>query len=431
MRGDAKLGAVVRELRASRKLTLAAVAGRVGCAESLLSQVETGARVLQPWLAEALDTVYATGGTITALCGRVTYCGNSQDDGAAPSLDVILVRVPQRGITVPVPRRELLAALGIGAVGGTLLDGLRQAVAGVRPDEEMLAELEQTLQGLQAAGRIMPPARLVGPLTGQVALIDAVRRRAPTALHSDYVILQARCAESLSWMAEEEGGLSSALYWIDRAHHWAQVIGWRSMVAYAHVRRSMLAISYGSDGLAAAEQALLALHTPSTPARIRGLAANQLALGYALAQQPDASKQALEQAVQFFDAAAHDGREDDPMVGWRSVNDPYLLAIYQATCDVYLGGGDSVIAELAPRMTVIGTGSRRTHAITGAKLAQAYAHAGEPGQACALILDTLDTAAAIDSLNARSQLRRTLPVLTRWPEREDVREVRHRLASLD
>src|SRR5262249_10097053 len=50
--------------------------------------------------------------------------------------------------------------------------------------------------------------------------------------------------------------------------------------------------------------------------------------------------------------------------GQNSVADPDLLAIFEATCDVYLGGGDRAIRALESRMSSIGTGSQRTSAIT-------------------------------------------------------------------
>ena len=429
MRGDPKLGGVLRSLRSARKLTLAAVAGRVGCAESLISQAETGTRYVHQWLAEALDAAYGTGSTITALC-RHANSGESGDNRVESSHNVVLVGIPQQGITVPVSRRQLLAALGIGALGGTMLGGLQQATARLAADEELLADLTQTLNGLKTAGRTLPPARLIDPLTGHVAVIDAVRRRAPGPLARDFTILQTRCAESLSWMAEESGDLGAALYWTDRVQQWASVAGWQAMASYTHVRRSMLAISYASDGLAAAEQALLALHTPGTPPRIRAMAAKQAAYGYALAQRPDASKRALEKTVEFFGCAARQGDEEGPVVGQHSVNDADLLAIYEATCQVYLGGGAVAIDALTPRMTVIGHGSQRTHTITGAKLAHAYANAGKPGLACDLILNVLDEVTTVDSQTTRSELRRVLPVLARWPGRNDVGEVRHRLDDL-
>lgn len=161
MRGDATLGALVRDLRNARGLTLAAVARRVGCVESLLSQVETGSRVVQPWLARAIDAVFETGGAIAAL----TATGNTvagRDTGhhlPASEEDLILVRVPPKGITVPVSRRALLSALALGAAGGSLLPNLDRAAATVSPDEQLLATLEQTLHTLQAASRRIQPAR--------------------------------------------------------------------------------------------------------------------------------------------------------------------------------------------------------------------------------------------------------------------------------
>jgi hypothetical protein len=51
------------------------------------------------------------------------------------------------------------------------------------------------------------------------------------------------------------------------------------------------------------------------------------------------------------------------------------------------------------------------------------------GLACRLILDAIK-AAAVDSFSTRSELRRALAALERWPQRDDVREVRHRLGVL-
>src|SRR6266498_1784041 len=120
MRGDPRLGAMARSLRISRGLTLAVAARRAGCSPSLLSQVETGLRVLQIRLAQALDAALGSGGTLTALADAA-YAGYSERPDAPSGLacgdgELILVRIPRRGLTVPISRRELLAALGIGAL---------------------------------------------------------------------------------------------------------------------------------------------------------------------------------------------------------------------------------------------------------------------------------------------------------------------------
>src|SRR6266545_7249011 len=423
MHGDPELGAVLRELRTARKLTLAAVARRAGCAESLLSQVETGRRQLQPWLAECLDTIYGTGSALAGVLRRAYPGSLPTKANAALSDDVLLVCLPQKGLAMPVSRRELLTALGVGALGGAMLGSLDEALRSVAPTRYVLVELEQSLTGFHALARAVPPTHLIDSLTGQVAVIDILRRRGSTSMRHDLAILQSRYAESLSWMCEEAGNLHGSLFWTDRASQWAQTVNWLPMVTYTFVRRSMMAISFMGDGLRAAESASYVLEMPGAPARIKGLAAKQMGFGYALAGQADDSARALDLAMQFFDRAQGD---DEIALGQRSVVSDDLLAIFQATCDVYRGFGEAAIATLEPRLPVIFKASPRTHTITCAKLAHAYANIGQPEKACRLMLQTFDAAEAVGSLSARSELRRALPVLGNWPNRPDVQKVRHR-----
>lgn len=296
MRDDSDLGDLARRLRHSLGLTLAAAARRAGCSPSLLSQVETGDRLMHPWLARALDGAYRSGGALTALVAN----GHAGEEGIVPyTPGTVLVQLPPQGFTVAVSRRELLAAFSIGTASSTLLAALDRAAPSLRADAEMLSGLKSTARTLQAAGRSLLPGRLTGPLMGHIALIDAIRRRAPAPLANDYMTLQIHCAESLSWMAEESGDVHGALYWVDRVQQWASVAGWQAMTAYGHVRRSMLAISHASDGLAAVDQAMIAFRASGLPARIRGLAAKQIAFGFALAGQADQSRKALDHAVQL------------------------------------------------------------------------------------------------------------------------------------
>jgi hypothetical protein len=207
---------------------------------------------------------------------------------------------------------------------------------------------------------------------------------------------------------------------------WAQTVNWLPMVTYTYVRRSMMVISFMGDGLRAAENAGYVLEMSGAPARIKGLAAKQMGFGYALAGRADDSARALDLAMQLFDQAQG---EDELSLGQRSVVSDDLLAIFQATCDIYQGFGEMAIAMLEPRLPVIFTASQRTHTITCAKLAHAYANAGQPEKACELTLQAFDAAQSVGSLSARSELRRALPVLGNWPNRSDVREVRHRLGA--
>jgi hypothetical protein len=429
--GDPRLGAVLRALRMEQGLTRDVVAGRVPCAPSLVSQVESGARALMPWLAGRLDEVYRTGTTVSALTGPDPYhsahgCATLEEDDR-----IVLVRLPKGGVMVPVPRRALLTALGVGSTIGAL-GSVHEATAGVPADEELLADLTDSLCSLQAAGRILPPDRLIDPLIGQVGLLDTVRRKAPRPLGRDYLVLQAQYAEYLSWMVQESGDASGSVYWVDRARQWAEQAEWPAMIAYSHVRRSTIAGTCTGDGLLAVQHAQRVLRM-GAPLMVQAQATKQMAYGYALAGRPNACYRVLDQMADTFDVVSAQAEEPDPLLGLRNIDVPALVAQYRGTCDVYLGAGERAIPLLgssqAAHEAAAGSGSRH-HAITGARLARAHAQAGDPDRACALALEALGTGGAVDSLSTRTELRRMLPPLDRWPARQDVAEVRNQITAL-
>jgi hypothetical protein len=96
---------------------------------------------------------------------------------------------------------------------------------------------------------------LVDSLTGQVAVVDVVRRRAPAHLRRDFLTLQAQYGESLSWMAQESGDLRGATSWVALAEQWGAQAQWPALGAYAHMWRSHLASTYVGDGPLAVEHA--------------------------------------------------------------------------------------------------------------------------------------------------------------------------------
>jgi hypothetical protein len=363
-------------------------------------------------------TALAGLGAVPSAPERATLDGNN---------DLVLIQLPLRGVMVPVSRRAVLTALSTGAGA---LPGLRDTMADVPADEALLAEQAQSLRALHAAGRVLPPARLVDPLIGQVTVLDAVRHRAPAHLRRDYLVLAAQYAENLSRMVQESGDPTAAASWIDRARHWADRAEWPAMSAYTHVRRSILAGTCAGGGAAVVEHAAHALRAPDAPRWVRAEAAKQVAYGHALTGRPDACNRYLDLALGLFDAAPTSDEGPDPIIGLHSGLDmTSLLAQFQGTCDVYLGGGEHAVARLTPALATYRPGSR-PHAIASARLARAHAQAGDPGQACALALQAVDTGQALDSHNTLVELRRALAPLGRWPGREDVAEVRHRITAL-
>ncbi|HWR46250.1 MAG TPA: hypothetical protein VN327_01345 [Pseudonocardiaceae bacterium] len=273
---------------------------------------------------------------------------------------------------------------------------------------------------------MLPSQQLMDGLLGNVATLDGLRRRAAKRESQRYAALQVRYAESLSWLSEEAGDLPGAMYWIDRASQWAQVANWPAMTEFSVVRRSMMVMSFSSDGRSAVAQAHHVLDMPDAAPRTKGLAATQMAFGYALAGDRDASRRSFDAAINWL---AQPVRGDDALLGQRSVAYEDLFVIFQATCDIHLGHGACVIPVLEPRLPSLSRSSARMATNTRAKLARAYANAGQPAEACRLSWETLEAIEQVDSLSARSQLRRTARVLDQWHGRSDVQDVMHRLGS--
>jgi transcriptional regulator with XRE-family HTH domain len=435
----------IRALRAALRLPQEKFAQRLGAAPKTVRNWEQGRHPPSLALQRALDQAWASASPDQEERFRACLARDDEvreirpasrtpgqldrdSTNAARQDSRAFAHIMGKDIAALVSRRDLLAGLGIGVLGGTVLGAVERALGSVIPTHEMLLELEQALDGFHSAVRAITPARLIDDVTMQVAVLDALRRCAADGeLRRSFTVLQSRYAESLSWMHEEAGDITGAVYWTDRAAHWAQAANWVPMVAYAFVRRSMMAITFAADGRRAVENAQYVLHIPGAPAYIKGLAAKQMSFGYALVGSADDSARALDLTTRLLGQRPQE--DERPILGQRSVVSDDLLAIFQATCDVYLGRGESVIRILEPRLRNIGKGSWRTSTITRAKLAQAYANAGLPGKACSLTLEALDAADAIGSLSAMNELRRALPRLADWSHRSDVKEVQHRLLA--
>ncbi|MEO7194963.1 MAG: helix-turn-helix transcriptional regulator [Pseudonocardiaceae bacterium] len=417
---------MLRELRTARELTLAAVSRQARCTLSLVSYVESGERALQPWLARELDRIYETGSVVASLARGSGGAPEGNLAPGVPTRDVFVVLLPQGGVAMPLSRREALTALGLGTVTGGLHGEFERALDRIQPDGDVLQSLQDAFNGFKEATRILPPRQLIDAMTGNVAVLDGLRRRAADADRHRYGTLQAHYAESLSWLSEEAGDLPGAMWWIDRASQWAQTAGWSGMMTGSFIRRSMMVMSFSGDGLRVVGEARPVLDMPQASPRMKGLAAKQMASGYALAGNRDASRRTLDAAMDWL---AQPVREDDAFLGQLIAINDDLLAVYQTTCDVYLGYGARVIPVLEPRMESLAGSSFRRATITRVKLARAYANAGQPEEACRVAWDTLDAIERIDSQSARNELRRAVPVLNRWHGRSDVQEVLHRLGA--
>ncbi|MBV9144063.1 MAG: hypothetical protein JO115_24620 [Pseudonocardiales bacterium] len=384
--------------------------------------MESGVRPLSLECAQMADRCLDTGGVLTDLV-RAGYAGQRWHEGPTGGLLIVEVATPEGVITVPVPRRDLMMTLGIGTVGSSALPDLHRTT--VAP--EVVGELDKALEGLVIAGRVMPPTQLLDALTGKVAVISAMRQKASPDLAAKLGITQARYGEFLSWMHEEAGDLTQAIWWLDRTTQWAHASKWAPMLAYASVRKGVMATVHAADAHRTVDFAQVALHTPGATPAVQRLAAAALAYGHALAGDLRASRRALQLASSYYQkAAAHP--EDELSIGPRYVLNQDPLELNWAICNVFAGRGEPAIDVLSRRMNA---DSPRAYAIHGAQLAHAYALAGHPDEVGRTLAEVLDTTAVIDSATARRKLNRIRPILeSRWPKRSDVQDIVQRLAVL-
>ena len=75
-----------------------------------------------------------------------------------PERDVFVVVLPQGGVAMPLSRREVLTALGLGTVTGELQGEFERALDSIELNSDVLHSLDDAFRGFQEAARMLPPA---------------------------------------------------------------------------------------------------------------------------------------------------------------------------------------------------------------------------------------------------------------------------------
>jgi hypothetical protein len=293
----------------------------------------------------------------------------------------------------------------------------------VRPSVETVAELRRTYDGFLVASRISTSDELKDSIIGQIAVIDALRHRAPSqSMSRDMMMLMARHAEAVSWLYEESFDAASSLYWLDRAAFWSQTVEWRDMVAFTFYRRSLLAMNYTDDGRQVLWFATNAAEMPGILPSVKGAALEKVSRGYAMLGDRDASARAMDLAVPHLSRIVD--HPENPALDAQSVATDDSLAFRRSASLLALGMGAEPISILEPRLASIGDGYQRNHNMSSAMLALGYANAGQPDRACSIAAATAEALKETPSVTTWQELRRTARVLNaHWPNREDVRDI--------
>ena len=390
-----------------------------------LSKVETGSKRATTGLARLCDVELGADGTLAALVSLTPDPGpqGGRDDGED---QVWLMELSPDGASrfTPLSRREVLAT-GSGSLFGVVTPPPRHQYAA---DHEAAA-----VSLADAFGRIRQLGQQIAPATVLPLVIshgNAVRTLARTSAASSrgvLVSLGARYAEYAGWLTQECGDTRGAVWWTDTAVQLASEAGDPDMASNALVRRALIAL-YRHD----ADDTVALAHRARThyqaSARIRGLASLREAQGYAMAGDRTACEQALERGTGLL--ADEQATETAQHLALGPVSAPNIAALVRGWCYHDLGYPARSIETLEPAIGQIPGISRRTYARFAARLALAYAAAGEIEQACHLANRVTDAAAAADSATVRSDVSQLARALIRWPTHEQARATRLRLMEL-
>jgi hypothetical protein len=245
------------------------------------------------------------------------------------------------------------------------------------------------------------PREVLESVRHELGLIARHRKIARGELRIDLMRIESRWAEFASWLANDAGDWRGRDFWADRALGLAREATYPDMVAWILLWRSRWATEE-RDARHAIAFARAAADTADTSHRIRALCALKEAHGHALAGDVLACQRALADAGDLLDRDIDDDPSDG--LGRRNVSRPYVLAD-EARCWLWLRPRTAIVLfEDAARIWPTDCASHR--GVHQARLALAYAAAGEPDRAAAEGTEALQLARTTKShLNVR-ELRR-------------------------
>ncbi|MFD9488125.1 tetratricopeptide repeat protein [Streptomyces sp. NPDC059991] len=262
--------------------------------------------------------------------------------------------------------------------------------------------------------------------------IDRLLRDANGSTRDELLRLGSRIAEFLGWLYQDLGDFPVAGYWSDRSMEWAQEAADDHMQSYVLFRKSHQAASQANAeraiGLARAAQ-----RVPNLTSGITALAVQQEATGYALQRNPRAALAKFDEAHEY---ASQSTANDPPTTLDTSYCTPTYVEIQRANCWIDLGEPLRAVQLFEDEIAALPQIYRNDRGVYLARLARAYAKAGEPEQgakaatkALAIVTQTgsARTLAELEAVTHAAGPQRNVPAVATFIERFEI--VRDRLAT--
>ncbi len=354
---------------------------------------------------------------------------------------IIEIRMPEGGsVRVSMSRRQFGEVLTAGALRGILPAGLlsvdeadrltRATAHPCRVDQEVIEYFRRLLAEHYTGDKMLGPRQLLGPVMSQLAVLDTLRKQARPPVAKLLLRTLAQYAEFVGWLQQDGGAFHAAMHWSDRATQWAQAAGDYQMVAYLVIRKSNIAC-LADDATTAVDLAAAAQDVPGgIEPRIRALAAQQEARGWAMIGDADRCRRQLDTAAELL--RGHSGETDPAGPLYLQHYDLETLEEQAATCYRNVGRPQDAIPIFERAIAALPGHLHRDRGHQMAKLANAVIATTqpEPDRAARLGLACLDLARHTGSARISTESH-TLDValMARWPDQPDTRAFHDALAT--
>jgi tetratricopeptide (TPR) repeat protein len=299
----------------------------------------------------------------------------------------------------------------------------------VRATPEFVARLGEGLRHHYTADNLIGPRTLLPVMEAQANAIEALTRDASSHLLTDLLQVGAGYAEFAGWLSQDSGDQGMATNWYRRALEWAEAAGDDRMAGFVLMRRAVQAI-----GARRGSQAAVLAHAAQrgdgpTTARVRALAAQTKAIGHAVSGADAEADRALELAERLVsESSVAEPESGDPSIG-RYCDLGTYLEITRAKVQLELGRGDDAVQAFTKVLNLLPPEYHRDRGQYLGRLAQAYALAGGPAEACVAAEEALAIAATTGSSRTIKDLRNLLHQLEPWSTTEPVTKLRNLLAG--
>lgn len=414
-------GVELRHLREAAGLSLGQLSILIHYSKGYLSKIENDLKPPSIDFARRCDAVLGSGSTLAALVPSST----TELAGAPPSAhrDVWAMRLSADGDFEFDPRPDA----DVPAHGAPALMCWPSPVAPVPGDDDgaVVRSYRLIFDQLRQLGQTTGPSHLVPILAPATRTLGALAKSSHSHARRDMLILASRFAEYTGWMAQEKGDERATLWWIDEAVELAKAAEDSDFLAYAYVRRALIAL-YHHDPSRTIELAQWAQKSPCHP-RILGLAAQREAQGHAIAGDMAECLRALERAARLLARTDSAKSSAAPQLGTSAIPDP--VAMSTGWCLHELGRSQEAAEVIGVELARVPRQSHRARARYGTRLALALASIRELEQASEALEGVLDGLARIDSATIRTDAGRLARTLNRWHADPTVRRIMPRLTA--